>query len=94
MDQQQLIEMDGGAFAEWAEQEYGVDYDDVCLWDMLASLDGRPGELLSEQPASKIPSGLRDILIARKAARPAPRPAPRLHTREFSEWELRDGTAE
>ena len=89
------ITQDAGSFADWAEIEFGVDYDDVRMWDMLAELDAPRSGLLAEQPNAKtIPAALRDILIARKAARVVTPRQPFKSTEFISEWELRDGTAE
>lgn len=71
MDQQQLIEMSGGDFAEWAEQTYGVDYDNVSFWDMQRNLDSKKQmpEGFEVGDTNSIPAELYDLLIARKAYR-------------------------
>lgn len=90
MTNEQLIELDAGRFADWAEAQ-GYDYDDVCLWDMLSDLGGKtrmPAEFeISGNGA--IPAELYDILLARKSARvQVARPAFD-GSIKYSEWDLR-----
>lgn len=68
---QQIIEMSGNAFAEWAERTYGADYDDVMFLDMARDLSGatRMPEGFEVSSDSNIPAALYDILMARKAHR-------------------------
>lgn len=70
MDRQQLIEMDGGQFADWAEAQ-GYDYDNVRFWDMQSDLDSkkRMPEGFEVNETGAIPAELYDLLIARKAYR-------------------------
>lgn len=87
---QQAIEMSSGDFADWAESAFSVDYDDVCMWDMLRDMDKVPQSgLLSEQPAQRtIPAELRAILSARKEYRSTV-PAQFRPTRGYTEWDAR-----
>ncbi len=91
------IEMDANTFVDWAEQEFGVDYDDVSLWDMQADLSStmRMPTEFEIGTGGKIPAALYDILVARKASRKTTK-APQMFrgAPPLSEWELRDGTAE
>lgn len=67
---QQLIEMRSGDFAEWAEETFGVDYDNVAMWDMARDMNGMSmPEGFEIGQGSTIPAALYDLLIARKAHR-------------------------
>lgn len=95
---QQAIEMEVGEFADWAVEQFGVDYDDVMLWDMLRDLDGKSrmsGDWeIGTRSDGDIPAELYDLLIARKQGRVTVK-SPNVPTPvRPSEWEQRDGTAE
>ena len=90
MTNENVINLNAGQFADWAEAQ-GYDYDDVCFWDMLADMNGkaRMPEGFEVSDKGSIPAELYDILLARKAARVTiARPAfdGRI---KYSEWELR-----
>lgn len=63
------VEMSGGDFADWAERTFGVDYDNVRLWDMLKRDNPTMPFDFETAKGGEIPTELREILIARKAAR-------------------------
>lgn len=87
---QQIIEMDRGTFAEWAEQTFGVSYDNVSLWDMMRDLNSsaRMPEGFEVSSDGDIPAALYDILVARKTHR-APAYAARDAAKGQSEQEAR-----
>ncbi len=85
MDEQ--INMGAGEFAEWAQDRFGIDYDDVRMWDMLKDLNAPHGAILAEQPdAGTIPDELRSILLARKEARVIEPRKPFVPTPDHDEW--------
>lgn len=65
------VEMSGGDFAAWAEQTYGVDFDDVRAWDMFRDPTDATRMPFDFEVSNEgtIPADLYNTLVARKTAR-------------------------